>query len=236
MSRWGRSLAFLLVAVLLGGVSGCFGITQNPSYFPYLLPTGDYVRTHAKPIGPGYEKDEAERIASQRGWLIARDGSKWRRVVPSPRPVAVLETRVVELLVQNGVIVICCGGGGIPVIERHDGSMVGIEAVIDKDLSSALLARQLGADHLLLLTDVDAVYLDWNTRDAVAVARAGIKALDPEDFDRGSIGPKIEAAIGFAAETGKPASIGRLEDAMAILAGHSGTRIDVGVHGLTLRT
>lgn len=193
------------------------------------------LRDPTKPIGPAYRKDEAERIARERGWLVARDNDKWRRVVPSPKPVAILEARVIELLVKNGATVICAGGGGIPIIERSDGSLVGVEAVIDKDLSSALLARQLGADHLLLLTDVDSVYLDWGTDAARSIARAGTTALNPEDFASGSMRPKLEAAIGFAAETGRPASIGRLEDAEAVLARQAGTTIDVGTRGLTLR-
>jgi carbamate kinase len=192
-------------------------------------------RHPTKPIGPVYEKAVAERLALDRGWTIAENGMGWRRVVPSPRPLKVLETRVIEFLVEQGVTVICAGGGGIPVVERLDGSLAGIEAVIDKDLASALLGRQLGADHLLLLTDVDGVYLDWRTPAARAIARAAPTALRSHDFAPGSMGPKIEAAIGFVAETGRPASIGRLEDAILILKGAAGTTIDVNVKGLSFR-
>ena len=176
-------------------------------------------RHPTKPIGPLYDRAEATRLAEARGWTVADVGSGWRRVVPSPRPLQVLEARVIELLASQGVTVICAGGGGIPVLERSDGTLIGVEAVIDKDLASALLARQLGADHPMLLTDVDGVYLDWGSAAARLIKRAGPRALDPADFAPGSMGPKIEAAIGFTAETGRPASIGRLEEATRILAG-----------------
>ena len=188
-----------------------------------------------KPIGPVYEKTVAERLALDRGWTIAEDGTGWRRVVSSPRPLKVLETRVIELLVAQGVTVICAGGGGIPVVERLDGSLAGVEAVIDKDLASALLARQLGADRLLLLTDVDGVYLNWGTPTARAIARAAPTALRSDDFAPGAMGPKVEAAIGFVAETGRVASIGRLEDAILIVKGAAGTTIDVSAKGLRFR-
>ena len=178
---------------------------------------------------------QAEKLAQARGWSIAEDGKGWRRVVASPRPMQILEARVIELLVSQGVTVICAGGGGIPVLERSDGTLVGVEAVIDKDLASALLARQLRADQLLLLTDVDGVYLNWGTDAAKAIRQAEARALNPSDFAPGSMRPKIEAAIGFAAETGRPASIGRLEDAADIIAGAAGTRIDVATKGIVLR-
>jgi carbamate kinase len=191
-------------------------------------------RHPTKPIGPLYDKAEATRLAEARGWTVADVGSGWRRVVPSPRPLQILEARVIELLVSQSVTVICAGGGGIPVLERSDGTLLGVEAVIDKDLASALLARQLGADHLVLLTDVDGVYLDWGSPSARLIKRAGPRALDPADFAPGSMRPKLEAAIGFTAETGRPASIGRLEDANRILAGAAGTRIDAVTTGLVL--
>ena len=192
-------------------------------------------RRPTKPIGAVYDRAEAETLARARGWTIAEDGKGWRRVVSSPRPLQVLEARVIELLVSQGVTVICAGGGGIPVLERSDGSLVGVEAVIDKDLASALLARQLGADHLMLLTDVDAVYLGWETDAAKAIKKAGVGTLDPGDFAAGSMGPKVEAASRFAAETGRSASIGRLEDAALILTGAAGTRFDVECTDLVFR-
>jgi carbamate kinase len=192
-------------------------------------------RRPTKPIGPVYAKAQAEKLAQARGWSIAEDGKGWRRVVASPQPKQILEARVIELLVSQGVTVICAGGGGIPVLERSDGTLVGVEAVVDKDLASALLARQLRADQLLLLTDVDGVYLDWGTDAAKPIRQAGASALKPSDFAPGSMGPKIEAAIGFAAETGRPSSIGRLEDAADIVAGAAGTRIDIATKGIVLR-
>jgi carbamate kinase len=191
-------------------------------------------RHPTKPIGPVYDEAEAAQVSKARGWTVADVGGGWRRVVPSPRPLQVLEARVIELLASQGVTVICAGGGGIPVLERSDGTLVGVEAVVDKDLASALLARQLGADHLMLLTDVDGVYLDWGSPSARLIKRAGPRALDPADFAPGSMGPKLKAAIGFTAETGRPASIGRLENATRILVGAAGTRIDAVTTGLAL--
>jgi carbamate kinase len=192
-------------------------------------------RHPSKPIGPVYDKAQAEALAGLRGWSVAQDGKGFRRVVASPRPKQILEARVIELLVSQGVTVICAGGGGIPVLERRDGGLIGVEAVVDKDLASALLARQLRADHLLLLTDVDGVYLDWGSDTAKTIRLAGTRALNPCDFAPGSMGPKVEAAIGFAAETGRPASIGRLEDAANVLVGTAGTRIDAVTEGIVVR-
>jgi carbamate kinase len=193
-------------------------------------------RHPTKPIGPRYDKVEAARMSQARGWTVADVGDGWRRVVPSPRPLQILEARAIELLASQGVTVVCAGGGGIPVVERPDGSLIGVEAVIDKDLASALLARQLQADHLILLTDVDGVYLGWGTNSAQLIRKAGLGALNADDFAPGSMGPKIEAAVGFAAETGRPASIGRLEDAEHIFAGTAGTRIDAAMSGIVLES
>jgi carbamate kinase len=176
-----------------------------------------------KPIGPVYDETTARRLARERGWAVAPDGDKWRRVVPSPRPVEILEVSVISYLVEHEVVVICTGGGGVPVIARDDGGMVGIEAVIDKDLASSLLARQLKADMLLMLTDVDAVYVGYGTPDARALRRVGPTELSGRDFPAGSMGPKISAAIEFVEATGSPSAIGRLEDAVEIVKGQKGT-------------
>lgn len=180
-----------------------------------------------KPIGPVYDDVAAHRLAADRGWCIAWDGTAWRRVVPSRAPIEILEAGVIALLVDREVTVICTGGGGMPVIERPDGSLAGVEAVVDKDFASALLARQLKADLLLMLTDVHAVYRDYGSPAARAIRRAAPSGLAAEDFPAGSMGPKIAAAKEFALGTGRPAAIGGLEDALQIVRGEQGTWIDV---------
>jgi carbamate kinase len=177
-----------------------------------------------KPIGPVYEREEAERLAAERDWSIAPDGAKWRRVVPSPEPRRILEIAVIRQLVQAGVLVICAGGGGIPVVGGH-GGYGGVEAVIDKDLAGALLARSLEADAFLMLTDVDAVYTGWGTQDAAPLRRIAPEDLDPARFAAGSMGPKVAAARRFAATDGGFAVIGALADAARMLAGEAGTMV-----------
>lgn len=179
-----------------------------------------------KPIGPVYDEPTIRAIERDRGWHSARDGDSWRRVVASPEPLEILELGVIQLLLERKVVVICTGGGGIPVIKLPDGSHAGIEAVIDKDRASGLLAREVKADMLMLLTDVDAVYLNFGKPDAHRIARADSSALSADQFAAGSMAPKVDAAITFAEATGCPAAIGRLEDAMLILAGEAGTIIE----------
>lgn len=182
-------------------------------------------RNPTKPVGPVYDKATAERLAQVRGWSIAPDGDKYRRVVPSPLPVHIPDLGVIRLLIDQNVIVICAGGGGIPVVRRADGSFVGVEAVIDKDRAGALLAQGIGADALLMLTDVDAVYLDWGTPDQKAIRRASPDFLGQKNFADGSMGPKVEAACGFVVATGGVAGIGALEQARAILEETAGTQV-----------
>jgi len=182
-------------------------------------------RNPSKPIGPAYTRKEAERLADGCGWILKPDGDLFRRVVPSPLPKRILEIDIIRLLVDQEVIVICAGGGGIPVIRRQDGSFHGVEAVIDKDHASALLARELEADALLMLTDVDAVYTNWNTPDAKAIGRTNPGALAGFEFAEGSMGPKVDAGRNFVEQTGGIAGIGRLQDAVAILNGEAGTMI-----------
>ncbi|RWA61988.1 carbamate kinase [Mesorhizobium sp.] len=185
--------------------------------------------THpTKPIGPVYDETMARRLAGERGWQIAPDGDKWRRVVPSPRPLEILEAPVISFLIEREVVVICTGGGGVPVVEGADGSLCGVEAVIDKDLASSLLARQLKADMLLMLTDVDAVYTGYGTPNAHALRRVTATEISGRNFPAGSMGPKVSAAIEFTEATGKPAAIGRLDDALAIVKGERGTWFDSG--------
>ncbi len=180
--------------------------------------------TPTKFVGPVYNQRQAQVIADANGWQIAQDGDAWRRVVASPKPCEIPDTRVIRLLLKAGVVVICTGGGGIPVIRQGDGSLRGIEAVVDKDASSGLLAHSLGADVLLLLTDVDGVYHDFGADNAAKLSR-----LSPQDalnFDApaGSMAPKLAAAAAFAA-TGGTAGIGKLQDAMAIISETHGTII-----------
>ncbi len=175
-------------------------------------------------IGPVYERKEAEARANAAGWTIAQDGDKWRRVVPSPMPKEIPDIRVLQLLLDRDVIIICTGGGGIPVLRQRDGSMSGIEAVIDKDAASALLARQIGADALLLLTDVDAVYRGFGTPTEAPIATLTPDEARVLDLPAGSMGPKMTAAADFA-DQGGLAGIGRLDQAVEILERRAGTRV-----------
>ncbi len=185
--------------------------------------------TPSKPIGPVYTTAQGETLAEERGWQMAVDGNGLRRVVASPRPRRILELDVIEQLVAGGVTVICAGGGGIPVVRREDGRLSGIEAVIDKDHASALLAHQLDADAFLMLTDVDAVYRNWGAEGAEALGSVTVAELEAMQFTEGSMGPKVEAACEFVQQGGKLAGIGRLVEASDILEGRAGTRV---VHAL----
>jgi carbamate kinase len=182
-------------------------------------------RNPTKPIGPWYDEADAERLRSERGWSFVATGGQHRRVVPSPLPRRILEIRTIRLLIDAGVVVISVGGGGIPVIVSDDGLIRGVEGVIDKDRAAALLAREIGADALLLLTDVDGVYAGWGTDNQRLLEGTTPEELTALDLEAGSMGPKVEAACQFARETGGLAGIGALGDAAAILAGEAGTRI-----------
>jgi carbamate kinase len=178
-----------------------------------------------KPIGPVYTRAAAERLARERGWSIAPDGAAWRRVVPSPEPRRILEIGAIRTLIDAGTLVVCAGGGGIPVVVTPSGGVRGVEAVIDKDLAAALLAREIAADALLLLTDVEAVFRDWHgerRRPIGDVAPAELRSLS---LEAGSMRPKAEAACRFVENGGTVAGIGALGDASAILAGTRGTRV-----------
>lgn len=177
-----------------------------------------------KPIGPVYERNEARQVADIHSWAIREESpGKWRRVVPSPLPRRILQMDTIRLLVQNGVTVICVGGGGIPVIRTEDGRFEGVEGVIDKDRAAELLARQLEADALLMLTDVDGVYEAWGTDRQRRMDNIIPGEIRSADFPAGSMGPKVEAALSFASQKGRIAGIGRLEDARAILERKAGT-------------
>ncbi|MBI1376949.1 MAG: carbamate kinase [Frankiales bacterium] len=201
----------------------------------------------SKFVGPVYDEEQARRLAEERGWAVRRDGEHWRRVVPSPEPRRIFEIRPITLLLEHGTVVICTGGGGIPTMylpqERLDfdddlnhRTLVGVEAVIDKDRSSAVLAAQLGADVLVIATDADAVYLDWGTAAARAVARATPDVLEAHAFAEGSMGPKVQAASHFARSApGRRAVIGALADIEEMLAGTRGTEVSTLGSGLETR-
>ena len=182
-------------------------------------------QTPTKFIGPQYDETEARKLSPERGYAIAPDGEAYRRVVPSPKPLTILELSVIQQLVEAGVLVICAGGGGIPVMRDRKGQVHGVEAVIDKDLAAAQLAIELGAEALLLLTDVDAVYLNWSTPEALPMSHVMDSQLRTQTFAPGSMRPKVEAACQFVRQTGKRAGIGNLEQATDILRGKAGTSI-----------
>ncbi|HEV2188950.1 MAG TPA: carbamate kinase, partial [Stellaceae bacterium] len=176
-------------------------------------------------IGPVYSRSQAQRLAAKKGWLMKEDGTVWRRVVASPSPKRIFEIQPIEWLLEKGAVVIAAGGGGIPIVSKPGGGWRGVEAVIDKDLCSELLARTLDADVLLLATDVDAAYADWGTPSARAIRRANPTWLRGKSFPAGSMGPKIAAACTFAETTGKRAVIGGLGNLGALLHGTAGTTV-----------
>ncbi|AYQ29491.1 carbamate kinase [Polaromonas sp. SP1] len=194
---------------------------------------GDPAFSHpTKPIGPVYTSEEAERVAQAMHWNTAPDGTGFRRVVASPYPLRVLGADPVRWLLQHEAVVIAAGGGGIPVVRANGGrSLQGVDAVIDKDLTSALLAQELHADCLVIATDVDAVYLDWGMPSQRALGKVRPQELLAHSFPAGSMGPKVQAATGFVSNTGKKALIGSLARIEEMLAGQAGT--EVSPHGGT---
>jgi len=178
-----------------------------------------------KPIGPVYTAAEARRLTKERGWAMAEDGEDWRRVVPSPQPLRVFQVRPIDWLLDLGTIVICAGGGGIPTAYDDKGLLVGADVVVDKDRASALLAQQLGADLLVLATDVPGVFHHWGTDHAELVPEATPAALRQDRFAQGSMGPKVEAACSFVEATGGRAVIGALDALDGMVRGDSGTQV-----------
>ena len=176
-------------------------------------------------VGPVYEKEEADRLKAEKGWVFKQDGAKWRRVVASPLPKRIFEIRPIKWLLDQNTIVICAGGGGIPTMYEAEKKrwLTGIEAVIDKDLASELLARELEADLLVIATDVDGVYLDWGKPEQRKLGKVSVQELRAHPFPAGSMGPKVDAAIQFVEKTGKRAAIGSLQDIEKIVAGEAGT-------------
>ena len=181
-------------------------------------------RQPGKYIGPVWAAEEQSALEARYGWQMKKDGDYVRRVVPSPRPQKILERQAISQLLADGNVVICAGGGGTPVVEEN-GSYQGMEAVVDKDLAASVLAQSLQAEALLILTEADAVYLDWGTPKARALRTATADDIRPLAVPDGAMGPKAEAAIQFVEMTGHPAYIGALRDAPAILRGEKGTLI-----------
>ncbi len=194
---------------------------------------GDPAFRHpTKPIGPVYDAGEAARVAREKGWAMMPDGDKLRRAVPSPAPKRIFGIPVIKALLEQGVIVICAGGGGIPTTYVDDPvpagrRLQGVEAVIDKDLASALLAIEIGADALLIVTDVDAVYEDWGGPGQRAIRSATPGELGASEFAAGSMGPKVRAACWFAERAGGFAAIGSIDHTQGLLSGESGTRVEL---------
>jgi len=178
-------------------------------------------------VGPVYDEATARTLAAEKGWVVKPDGAHWRRVVPSPRPQRIFELRPMRWALERGAVVICAGGGGIPTAYKRGENrvLVGIEAVIDKDLASCLLARDLDADVYVMATDVDAVYADWGSPNQRRLERVTPAELDAIEFPAGSMGPKVDAAKEFATATGKRAAIGTLADIENLVAGTAGTQV-----------
>jgi len=178
-------------------------------------------------VGPVYDKAEADRLAQEKNWAFKQDGNKWRRVVPSPLPKRIFEIRPIKWLLEKNTVVICTGGGGIPTMYLPDETrtLVGVEAVIDKDLASELLARELEADLFVIATDVNGVYLDWGKPEQRMLTKLTPAEAKGYNFPAGSMGPKVAAAVQFVEKTGNRATIGSLEDIGQIVAGTGGTSV-----------
>lgn len=179
-------------------------------------------------IGPVYDEAEAKRNADEKGWSIKQDGDKWRRVVPSPLPKRIFEIRPIQWLLEHKTVVICAGGGGIPTHYNQDNKLEGVEAVIDKDFASELLARDLSADLFIMATDAQAVFTGFGTPEQTGIKRISTSAIRAYDFPAGSMGPKVDAACQFVEKTGMAAAIGALADLPEIVAGTAGTTVVAG--------
>lgn len=182
-------------------------------------------------VGPVYSKEEADKVAAANGWTVKADGEYFRRVVPSPKPKRIFEMRPIKWLIEKGAVVIAAGGGGIPTM-YEDGKLVGVEAVIDKDLASSLLASEVDADYFVIATDVSTVFVNWGKPDQKAIKRAHPDEIEKLGFAAGSMGPKVEAACEFARKSGKRAVIGALGDIAKIVEGEAGTIISTEASGI----
>jgi len=213
-----RPLATLLTMIEVDGNDPAF---ENPT----------------KPIGPIYNAEEAAKLEKEKGWVFKPDGESLRRVVPSPQPKRIFEIAAITTLLERGAVVICAGGGGIPTRYADDPvpagkRLVGVEAVIDKDLASALLAIDLEANLLVIVTDVDAAYADWGTPQQRPIRRATPEALAEGGFAEGSMGPKIRAACQFVEQTGGKAVIGSIHDTARLVSGEAGTVVALDAAGV----
>ncbi|TDD40416.1 carbamate kinase [Actinomadura sp. KC06] len=200
----GRQVMAMINQTLVSAVDPAF---ENPTKF----------------VGQVYDREEAEKLAAEYGWTVRQDGDRWRRVVPSPRPQRVIETRLIRELVRLGTVVVCAGGGGIPVFRNDVGRLEGVEAVIDKDLTASVLAESMDADALLILTDVPRVMRHYGTPEQEEITHTTPHELRAQDFPAGSMGPKVEAVAGFVERTGDMAAIGMLDQCVQILEGTAGT-------------
>ncbi|HEY3211756.1 MAG TPA: carbamate kinase [Actinomycetota bacterium] len=178
-------------------------------------------------VGPVYDKAESDALAAEKGWVFKQDGDAWRRVVPSPEPKRIFEIRPIRWLLDKDAVVICAGGGGIPTMydPNADRTLVGVEAVIDKDLASELLAREVEADLFVMATDVDGVYAEWGTPEQRRLEKVTPEELRGSEFAAGSMGPKVEAAMRFVEVTGSRSAIGSLEQIEQIVEGEAGTQV-----------
>jgi carbamate kinase len=181
-------------------------------------------------VGPVYDDAQAQALAADKGWVFKRDGDQLRRVVPSPEPKRIFEIRPIRWLLEHGVLVICAGGGGIPTtwVPGKERTLGGVEAVIDKDLASELLAREIDADLFVMATDVDGVYEHWGTNEQQRLDQVTAAELRAKRFAAGSMGPKVDAAVRFVEATGKRAAIGSLADIEKIVDGGAGTTVVAG--------
>ena len=195
-------------------------------------PTDIAFKNPTKHVGPIYDRIEAQRLRQEKGWTMAPDGEHFRKVVPSPEPKRIIEMNVIRMLVDSGITVICAGGGGIPVAYDDDRKLFGVEAVIDKDLASGLLAKGLDAGMFVMLTDVANVYTGFGSKSQKAIRAAHPDTLESMGFAAGSMGPKVLGACKFVRETGKDSAIGQLSDLNKILDGKAGTLISNDIDGI----
>lgn len=192
-------------------------------------PKDEAFQRPSKPIGPHYSSEEAKRLRREESWMFREETMGWRRLVPSPRPLRIIEAPVIKRLIDQGDLVIAAGGGGIPVKQHSDGTLMGVDAVIDKDWASALLACEVSANLLVILMDEDMIYLSYDLPERRGLRQATVLEMDRHlregQFAPGSMRPKVEAAVHFLKTCGEEVIICRAECLMSALAGKSGTRI-----------